>query len=226
MFAKSVFGVVFIAILGLTAFGQSSGELALRRYFEGKKVLLKLDMPGSKGGVDIYVDDPSKLFDFDKHSKRLRQVGISIGHGELSTVTKIEVHKGVIEFQLDGGGFTMTRAPSAPVAPKPTEKSPRELSLESDAQKETDPDKLRYLQSEIAFERDRRERKDRRNKKDYDDAVRERDADISQARATGGSRFNLKFKSTDTSTVTPEQLMQYLSRFVDFSPMDDEQPQP
>ncbi len=70
------------------AFAQS--EDALKQYFEGKTVVIKLDMPATQTGVDVYADARRPL-NFDEYSARLKSTGVAIHAGESVMITKIKL---------------------------------------------------------------------------------------------------------------------------------------
>ena len=89
----------------------AQSEAALKNYFEGRSVTLKLAMPGTESGVDIYPADPKPL-DYPHYAERLKQNGTAIRSGQQAMVTKIRVKGTHVEFQLDGGGYgTMLAVP-------------------------------------------------------------------------------------------------------------------
>jgi hypothetical protein len=203
------------------ASGQDVGEAALKRYFEGKQVTVKLDMPATKGGVDLYPDDEKKTFDYNKHLNKLKDNGVSIPQGGTTTITKIELSRKTIEVQLDGGGFgsseDLRRVGPEPTSPQALPKTQRELDLEAQLKTETDRRKLDHLRDELRYERDRREDADRRARREYENAVNERNDRIAYERPRSGSRFNVVLKKKKINTVTPDELMRYLEKYVDFS---------
>ena len=93
--------LIGIALAAPRAEAQVPNEAEIKRYFEGRRVMLRIDMPGAADGVDIRVDRP---FDAQQHGDRIRRFGSSIRRGETATITTIKVKKDLVEFQLDGGG--------------------------------------------------------------------------------------------------------------------------
>jgi hypothetical protein len=79
-------------------------ENALKAYFEGRRITLRMDLPGSADGVDIQIEPPRSV-DYKKYRENLKRYGVAIGSGESSTVTLIKLKKDLIEFQIGGGGF-------------------------------------------------------------------------------------------------------------------------
>src|SRR4051812_6759612 len=124
---------------------QAQSEAALKSYFEGRSVTLKLAMPGTESGVDIYPTDPKPL-DYPRYAERLKQNGTAIRSGQRAMVTKVWVKTSHIEFQLDGGGYgTMGDETSTTVAVPVAEKSKRERNLEAELKQETDATRRREM---------------------------------------------------------------------------------
>jgi hypothetical protein len=53
---------------------RAQDEAALRSYFEGRRVAVKIDMPGTSEGVDVRVDAPRPL-DYKDYGDRLKAYG-------------------------------------------------------------------------------------------------------------------------------------------------------
>ena len=88
--------------LAAPAFAQNEG--ALRTFFEGKRVTVKIDMPGTSDGIDVRAD-ATRAIDYKRYGDRLKNYGTAIRAGESTVVTLVKVKKDLIEFQLGGGGF-------------------------------------------------------------------------------------------------------------------------
>src|ERR1700679_188717 len=162
--------VCFASLLidGSGAFAQNADMLS--GAFEGKQVVVKLDMPGTQKGVDVYPGRPQPL-DVKSYSDRLKDFGVSVRNGDAVLVTKVKVNKDNIEFQLGGGGFgTAGDNTDTSVHFTPLGKSSRELELENQLNNETDPDRRRSLQRELDYVRADRERRDRVNRARAEDA--------------------------------------------------------
>src|SRR4029077_99560 len=84
------------------AFAQS--EAALKSFFEGKRVTVKIDMPGTSDGVDVQ-GDARQAIDYSRYRDSLKRFGTAIRSGDSITVTLVKVKKELIEFQLGGGGY-------------------------------------------------------------------------------------------------------------------------
>lgn len=192
---------------------------ALSQYFEGKQVTMKLDMPGSQKGVDIYPDKPQPL-DMKSYSNRIKSFGVSLRNGDTVMITKVKVKSDSIEFQLGGGGYgTAGDTTDDAVHFTPNDKSSHEKELEDQLSKETDDDRRRSLSRELDDLRRDRERQDRRNR-----ASAEQDADwrkqkIATGREGGGSRFNIHFKTRNSGdALSPQMVMNALAQYVSFTP--------
>ena len=71
---KSVL-VPAVLLLTLAAPAAAQNEAALKLYFEGKRVTLRIDMPGDADGVDVHAD-AKRAIEYDKYqgpSQTLRQ---------------------------------------------------------------------------------------------------------------------------------------------------------
>src|SRR5437588_11026823 len=122
-----------------TATPAAQYESSLQSFFEGKRVTVTIDMPGSADGIDLHVDSGRPL-DYQRYGDRLRAYGAAIRADNAATVTLVKVKKDVIEFQLDGGGFgTFNDDSSTSLSIPRLEKSTREKSLEKEAKDEENP---------------------------------------------------------------------------------------
>ncbi len=79
-------------------------EAELKKAFEGKRVILKIDMPATSSGVDVWPDRDLAV-DFSEVAKLIKGNGTAIRAGEDEMVTKVHVARKHIEFQLGGGGY-------------------------------------------------------------------------------------------------------------------------
>ena len=94
--------LIFLSCLTTLACAQN--EAALQRYFEGKQVRVKIDMPGTHDGIDLYwKKDPP--VDFKTYSQRLKKFGVALRDGDTVRVTTVRLKQKNIEFQLGGGGY-------------------------------------------------------------------------------------------------------------------------
>src|SRR6266478_5421736 len=76
----------------------AQSEDRLRVFFEGKTVRLKMEMPGTEDGVDVYPGTAHPI-DFPKHATRLKRSGTALRRGDEVLVTKVKVKKDLIALQ-------------------------------------------------------------------------------------------------------------------------------
>jgi hypothetical protein len=196
---------------------RAQSEAQLRQYFEGKRVTLKIAMPGTEAGVDIYPGTGRPL-DYPRYADRLKDHGTAIRSGDDAMINKIRVKSKHIEFQLDGGGYgTMSDETSTSVSVASTPKSKRERNLEAELKREQDPVKRRELQEELDDLQNEREREDARNRAEVADAEEQKKQNVRQRRVEGGSRFNVRYRDLLPETVlTPKGLEAALAEYVTF----------
>ena len=96
-------------VLGLATMGSlaAQDEVGLRSALEGRRVTVKLDMPATAEGVDLF-PGASRPIDFPKLSGRIKKYGVAIKDGESAMITKVKVKGDLIEIQLGGGGYGTT----------------------------------------------------------------------------------------------------------------------
>lgn len=211
-----LFFSVFPATLAALEPVLKAGEDALKRFFEGKTVIVKIDMPATDDGMDIYplADRP---LDYSRYAGRIRKAGTAVRAGESILITKIKVKKKHLEFQLGGGGWDESDDVDLLDLLSSTGKTQREKNLEKDVKAEKDPAKKRQLQEELDQLKKEREREDARNKAaraGAEEAKKERQRE----RALGaGSRFNIRYLFPVTAEqLTPRSVMEALEKYVDF----------
>ena len=196
---------------------RAQSEAQLRQYFEGKRVTLKMAMPGTEEGVDIYPGTGRPL-DYPRYADRLKDHGTAIRSGADAMITRIRVKSKHIEFQLDGGGYgTMSDETSTSVSVGSTPKSKREKNLEAELKREKDPVKRRQLQEELDDLQNDREREDARNRAVVADAGEQKKQNLRQRRVEGGSRFNVRYRDLlPEVALTPKGLEAALAEYVTF----------
>jgi len=222
-----------IILLLLAAAATPSAALAqsedqLRTFFEGKTVRVKIEMPGTEDGVDVYPGTAHPI-DFPKHATRLKRSGTALRRGDEVLVTKVKVKKDLIEFQLGGGGYGTFGDDDSPNVFVPSApKTEREKNLEKDLEKTTDPTQRRRMSEELDALRRDRQRENARNQAEAAQARQTKEANIRQRRLEGGSRFNLRYNPVVPSeALTPDGVMQALAEYVDFAPIVGERaPEP
>jgi hypothetical protein len=209
--------MVLLPLLMLAAPLSAQSENELKRYFEGKRVTLKIAMPGTEEGVDVYPGTDRPL-DYPRYANRLKDHGTAIRAGDGAMITKIRVKSKHIEFQLDGGGYgTMSDETSTSVSVASTPKSRREKNLEAEVERERDPVKRRQLKEELDDLKSAREREDARNRAEVADAEEQKKQNIRQRRLEGGSRFNVRYRDRlPDAVLAPRGLEAALAEYVTF----------
>jgi len=203
-------------LLALAAPAAAQTEEALRAAFEGKRVTLRIDMPGTSDGVDVHGDARHAL-DYKEYGDRLKRYGTAIRAGDSVTVTVVKLKKDLIEFQLAGGGFgTFGDDTSTSVSIPDARKTEREKELERRIDDERDHDRRRSLQRELDDLRDRRDRENRRIAAERERQSEAKRIRIAEQRLRGGSRFNLRYDDRVPEGIRPQDLVAALAEFVDF----------
>ncbi len=194
-------------------------EAALRSYFEGRTVTVKMAMPATEAGIDVY-PGASQAIDYPDLAKRMKKNGVAIQAGQSALVTKIKVKAKLIEFQLDGGGYgTMGDQTDPTVSVGSMPKTQREKDLEKAVKAETDPTAKRRLQGELDGLRSEREREDRRNAAMAAGATERNREYLQERRLQAGSRFNLRYQEgVPPQALTPDAVTSALKDYLDFGP--------
>ena len=214
--------VCALAVFSAPAYAQSEPEL--RDFFEGKSVIVKMDMPATQEGIDVF-PDARRAVDFAQYSARLKSTGIAIRKGESVLVTKVRVKDKLIEFQLAGGGYGTFGDDTGSVPAVTTPKSRRERDLEKLVKDETNADRKRGLQRELDDLRNDRERDDARNRATAASAEEAKKARIATTRLHSGSRFNVRYNEGVPRGLGPDGIMRALAEYVEF-PFAGDRPAP
>ena len=80
---------VTVAFILTAATAHAQSEAALKAFFEGRSVVVKLDMPATSAGVDVYPEDERPI-DYGKYADRLK-AGVALKPGESIMVTRIRM---------------------------------------------------------------------------------------------------------------------------------------
>jgi hypothetical protein len=207
-----------VLLVGLGTPAAAQDEAALRSFFEGRRVRVTIDMPGTSDGVDVHAD-ASRPIDFREHGERLKRYGTAIRARETATVTLVKMKKDLIEFQLNGGGYgTFGDDTSTSVYIPYVDRSSRERELDRLIKDEDDSRRRRRLEDERDSLRERRERQNRRIDAERAEAESRKRELLAEKRLSGGSRFNLRYEDEVPSGIKPEEVMAALEQYVDFSP--------
>jgi hypothetical protein len=200
----------------LTVPAAAKDNTELRDFFEGRRVTLRIDMPGTKDGVNVYPESRRDL-DLAEYRNNLRRYGVAIQAGESAMVTVVKVKDDLIEFQLDGGGYgTFFDDTDTSVYIPYLEKSERERSLERRIREESDRNRRRQLERELDGLREWRRRENRRIEAERERLSERKESRVFNRRLNGGSRFNLRFRGRVPYDLRPEDIMAALAEYVDF----------
>jgi hypothetical protein len=223
--ARFVVPACFAGLVAIAAPAYAQNEAELKQFFEGKSVRVKIDMPATQQGIDVFPDSRRPL-NFDEYSTRLKANGVSIKNGDSVMVTRVRVKEKLIEFQLAGGGFgTFGDDTSGTVYTGSTPKSNREKDLEKMVKAESNASRKRQLQRELDDLRNERAREDLRNQNAAAAASEAKKSRIAENRLHSGSRFNIRYDGAVPSGLGPDGVMRALAEYVDF-PFATDRPAP
>jgi len=214
------FGFILF-VMSVSSFASAQSESVLRQYFEGMTVVVKLDMPATQYGVDVYPGE-SMSVDFRKVAQNLKTYGTGVHAGQSIMVTKVHVKKKNIEFQLGGGGFgtfadNLATSSTYSSASYYQGKSKREKNIEDELKWETDPQRRKELKEEQDDLRRERSRDNSWSSAQSAQAKVAQAADERARRAQSGSRFNIRYhNAVPPEALTPDGIVEALSKFLDF----------
>ena len=197
---------------------QGQNEAALRRAFEGQSVVVRIDMPGTSSGVNVYPAQEMPI-DFPDVAEKLKRYGTALRTGDAVMVTKIKVKDDLIEFQLGGGGYGTfgDDAGNSGGGAGAVGETQAETAREASIGRTTSVGQTRRMQRDLDELRDRRERENSRARSDAAQAEEIRESNLRGRRIEGGSRFNIRFRNgVPPEALTPEGLRAALSRYVEF----------
>jgi hypothetical protein len=206
---------VTVALILTAATAHAQSEAALKEYFEGRSVVVRLDMPATSSGVDVYPEDPRPI-DYSKYADRLK-LGIALKPGDSIVVTRVRMRDKHIEFHLGGGGFDEPYV-STPYVATPG-KSNREKDLEREVRNERDAARKRTLQQELdrlRRDRERDERQAEQTRAANEAAAEAKRARFAEQRLHAGSRFNIRYRTRLPAGLTPDHVMAALGEYLEF----------
>ena len=182
-------------------------------------VRVKIDMPATQQGVDLYPDREQPL-ELNSHQRRLKEFGIAVRSGDTIMVTKVKLKDKAIEVHLGGGGYGTFWDEKATTTASTPYKSSGERSLEDRLRSEKDPNRRRSLESELRSARRERERRNDRERAYAVQATEAKAQRIANKRLDAGSRFNIKFEGmVAPEAVSPEMIRKALEAYVSFDSM-------
>lgn len=189
----------------------------LKKAFEGREVMVLMDMPATHRGVDLYLQQEPEIR-FSDYAQRTKQYGIALRKEDRVMITQVKVNKKNIEIHLGGGGYGTWGDDSGTVSPTYVGKSRRETDLEKERKRTTDAARIRDIDRELSYLRRDREREEREARREAEALTAIKQREIATKRLDGGSRFNIWYadKRLEQWAPTPEELMLSLSRYLDF----------
>jgi hypothetical protein len=196
---------------------QGQNEATLRRAFEGQSVVVRIDMPGTSSGVNVYPDRDMPV-DFPDLAAKLKRYGTALTSGDRVMVTKVKVKNDLIEFQLGGGGYgTFGDEVGGSVSHTDVGKTAAERALEDSIKHASSGSQKQRMQRSLDELRSTRERENARARAEAAQAEEVRQANLLDRRRASGSRFNIRYQGRiPHEAVTPDGLRAALSRYVDF----------
>ena len=195
----------------------AQGEYALRTAFEGKTVTVKLDMPGTSRGVDVYPQEAIPV-SFRDVADRTKDFTVALKMGQQVMVTKIVVKRDLIEFQLGGGGYgTLFDNAGSDISASQAGESQRERALRDSVKKAPNAAKKKAFERELNDTRSARERENTQARAQAAQANELREVNLRSKRSVSGSRFNIRYKpAVPSDAMTPAGVMQALAAYIDF----------
>ena len=216
MFVSRIFRVAVLAgVCSLCSRAQD--EPALRRFFEGRQVRVKYDLPATHDGLDVHWrKDPP--VDFKAYSQRIKKFGIALRDGDTVRVTTVRVKAKNIEFQLGGGGYGTFGDDTGHVSARYVPKSPREQQLEKDIKNETDSRRRDQMNRELGRLQGQRRREESYERERAAELDAVKSAEVARKRLEAGSRINLWFPPNHLAEQIPipNELMAMLAEYIDF----------
>lgn len=197
-------------------------ETALRKAFEGKRVVLKIDMPATSEGVDVWPGREIPV-EFPTVAARIKASGVAVRTGEEQMITKVALVRDHIEFHLGGGGYgTFADLLSSPyqAPPIPQGETAEERRIKAEIATTKDPDVRRSLERRLAELQRQRQADNAAAERQAAEMNRAAAAEERERRLAAGSRFNIRFgRAVPAEARTPEAIVAALGEYVDFSPM-------
>ncbi|MBK6307907.1 MAG: hypothetical protein IPF47_20135 [Gemmatimonadetes bacterium] len=201
----------------------AQNESALRAAFEGKSLTVKVDMPATSKGVDVFPQE-SMPVNWREMANRMKEFGTALKPGQQVMITKVVVKKDShIEFQLGGGGWgtfgdRVNSSSSVSAATESETKEERDLKARIKAAQ--GPTERKRLEKELANARSERERENSKAKAEAAQANEAREANLRVKRAESGSRFNIRYRNgIPPFALTPQGVAEALAPYADIAGM-------
>ena len=209
--------LTLFALMGVAVPAVAQNQAALEKAFEGREVVVLMDMPASHTGVDLYLQREPEI-EFGEYARRMKAYGTALRKEDRVMITTIKVNKKNIEIHLGGGGYGTWGDDTGTVTPEYVGKSRRESDLEKERKNTTDAERRRRIDRELSYLREEREREERANKREAEALTAIKQREVATKRLDGGSRFNIWYadKRLEKWAPTPEELMLSLASYLDF----------
>ncbi len=210
--------IVVVALAGAVSNAHAQSEAALRAALEGRTVTVKVDMPGTAKGIDVYPLEATPV-NWREVADRVKSNATALKIGETVMITKVVVNKGShIEVQLGGGGFgTFGDNTGTSVSATDAGETPHEKAVRDSIKSAPSPQAKKKLEATLNSLRTEREQKNDRAQAAAASANAAREANLRVKRAEGGSRFNVRYKGgIPANAMTPAGLMDALAPYIDF----------
>lgn len=197
----------------------AQNEAALRAGLEGKSVTIKVDMPATAQGIDVYPEDGMPV-DWRRVADRIKENGTAVRTGQSIMITKVVVKgNSHIEVQLGGGGFGTfwdNMGSGSNVTATQESESARERAIKDSLRRTLPASDRRRLERELNSARSARERENARARAEAEQANRAREANLRSQRAESGSRFNVRFRQgIPASALTPDGLLVAMAAYLE-----------
>lgn len=214
--------ILFLALAALPVLprvAQPQSEAALRAAFEGKTVTVRVDMPATSKGIDVYPQQSSPV-NWREMGDRMKEYGTALKPGQQVMITKVLVKKDThIEFQLGGGGwgtFGDFMNSGSDVTPTTESETAHERDLRARIKAAQGPTERKRLEKELANARSARERDNDAARAQAAQANAMQESVLRAKRAESGSRFNVRYRDgIPPYTLTPQGLAEALAAYVE-----------
>lgn len=211
---------VALALLVVPRDAVAQNESILRSALEGKTVVVRIDMPATSRGVDVYPLDQMPL-NFRELAQRIKENGTAIRIGQQVMVSKVAVKKDShIEFQLGGGGygtFGDSFNDGSGVSAVSAGETRAEKILRDSIKAAPGPTSRKRLERELESLRSARARENARAAAEAEQARAARETNLRIKRMDAGSRFNIRFHDgIPAEVLTPEGVMRALAAYIEF----------
>ncbi|MDP1861500.1 MAG: hypothetical protein Q8K82_22725 [Gemmatimonadaceae bacterium] len=213
--------IALVALATVSTRALAQNEATLRAAFEGKTLTVKIDMPATSKGIDVF-PEASMPVNWREMAVRMKDHGTALRTGQTTMITKVIVKKDShIEFQLGGGGygtFGDYMSNSSSVSANTESESKWERQLRDSINNAPGPTKRKQFERELSNARSARERENSRAQAEAAQANEAREANLRAKRAESGSRFNIRYRNgIPSEALTPEGIMRSLAQYAEFS---------